>query len=346
MLRTAPAPTVPRARAAPPSSGDPGAHLGLRTWKDPHGAGTIAYAEVPGARVTAGVPRAALERLAALFSAFSADCRARGLRPVHFGVPGPVLEFLETPVGLLHLGDLPVFDLARWGADASQPSGIRAQARRAARHGARVRHLDAPPHDPSSLIACRDAWLRAKPLPPLGFMTTPFHFDPWPAEGVFVAERDGDVIGFLVASRALFGDVLRVDAVARVPGAPNGTAELLVLEAFRRAADAGVRRATLGLAPLSRRAPVGDAGWPGILLRLAARCCSPLYSFAGLEAFKAKFEPDAWVPLYCVGASARLRPADTLAVARAFAGGSLRRYMRAALVRRLRAATRAAQPQA
>lgn len=340
MLRVA---TLPASTVfiAPPAPGAPGAHPGLRAWHDPRGAGAVAYAEVPGARIVAGVPRAEPGQLPSIVSGFEDACRSRGIRVVHFGVPGPVLEFLERPVAGVHLGDLPVFALARWRADATIPAGIRAQTRRALRRGVRIRCLSAPPPDLSPLLACRDAWLCAKPLPPLGFMTTPFVLDPWPGEGVFVAEREGAVVGFLAASRILFGDVLRVDVVARHPDAPNGTAELLVREAFRHAALRGDLHTTLGLAPLSRRGNGGGSrGW-NALVRLAGRACGPLYSFGGLETFKARFRPDAWVPLYCAGSSGRVGVADALAVARAFAGGSLRRYVAAAFSWWLRPGARA-----
>lgn len=325
------------------SSGDSedsghGAHLGLTDWISPSRLGRIAYARVRGYRVAAGVPRVAPENLAPVFSEFTADCRRAGLRPLHFGLPGPALEFLDAERARWHVGDLPLFDLARWREDARIPASIRTQAQRARNHGVRVRHLAFAPHAPAesdALGAAMKEWLQGKPIPPLRFLTTPFLLQPWPREGVFVAEteRDGryEVAGVLVASRALFGEVFRVDAVIRTPGAPNGCAELLVREAFRHAALQGLERATLGLAPLSRRSGVRPSGWPDRLSSLARRLGSRWYSFEGLEAFKAKFAPDAWVPLYCVAPGRRFSPRDMVAVARAFAGGSLRRYARRTL---------------
>jgi lysylphosphatidylglycerol synthetase-like protein (DUF2156 family) len=287
--------------------------------------------------VTAGAPRAASDRIATLFAEFSKDCERSDLRRVHFGLPGPMLEFLDTPSARVHVGDLPIFGLDRWRSEASMPRAIRAQMRRARNQGVTVRHLADPPSNPAPLRDCLHRWLRAKPLPPMGFMTTPHLFDPWPREGVWVAERGDETVGFLSSSRALFGNVLRVDAVGRAPDAPNGCAELLVAEAFRQAAcraaehgEGELGRATLGLAPLSRRSGARDPGAQGaafrMLLGVSRRLASPLYSFAGLETFKAKFAPDAWIPLYAVAPGRGFGPRDALAVARAFAGGSLARY--------------------
>jgi phosphatidylglycerol lysyltransferase len=312
-----------------------GAHLGLSRWTSPSGRGGFHYTDVKGYRVTAGLPHAASSDLQALHAEFANDCRSAGRKPLHFGMTNVALEF--TPSGEArarwHIGDLPVFDLDRWRDDATIPAIIRTQAQRARRRDVTVRHVSARPRD-GELNALRTVlrhWLQGKSLPPLRFMTTPFLFDPWPDEGVFVAEQGGKVVGILVASRALFGTMYRVDAVVRGPGAPNGTAELLVADAFRNASGRGITYATLGLAPLARRSGTRTRGWQNRLSGIVRGLGEPFYSFAGLEAFKAKFHPDAWLPLYCAASGPRFTPADILAVARAFAGGSIRRYAAAAL---------------
>lgn len=333
--------------ASPPRAlHDPSAaaHLGLRVWRSvPEGA-AVFYAEVKGYRLTAGLPCAPPSQRGALHRAFAHDCMRSGLRALHFGVfagnsgggerDAPASARADDP-SCWHLGDLPVFDLARWRDDAAIPAAIRAQTRRARRQGVVVRHWATPPDAASraALRAVRDAWMRAKPLPPLAFMTTPYLFEPWPREGVFIAEVRGRLVGFLVASCGLFGDLLRVDALARVPGAPNGTAELLVREVFRWATRRGVARATLGLAPLSRRSGAGMRGWRRVVFGGVRRAGASLYSFAGLEAFKARFAPDAWLPLYAVAPGRAFGPRDLCAIARAFAGGSLRRFVVRALRR-------------
>ena len=316
-----------------------GAHLGLRAWHSPTGAGSLAYVETAGCRVVAGAPRVRGGDPAAVFAEFADDCTRHGLRRVHFGLPGPMRASLGKPASHLRIGDLPLFDLNRWRHDASMPSGIRAQAHRAPRRGVAVRFLPHPPGDPRSLRACLQGWLRAKSLPPLGFLTTPFLLDPWPQEGVWVAERGNVTVGFLASSRVLFGGTLRVDAVGRAPDAPNGTTELPVVEAFRAAAERGVTRATLGLAPLARRAGLHDRGAKAAIHEavsaLSRRLLSPLYSFEGLESYKAKFAPDDWLPLYCSAPGRFVGPRDVLAIARAFAGGSLRAYAARSLAWRL-----------
>src|SRR5690606_16762398 len=81
---------------------------------------------------------------------------------------------------------------------------------------------------------------------------------------------------------------------------------------------ADIAHVTFGLAPLA-----GDVGpW----LRAARRWGRLMYDFDGLRAFKAKFTPSAWEPIYLAhprGRSAALAVVDALA---AFARGGLLRF--------------------
>lgn len=309
-------------------------HLGLKLWKSPQGLGSLAYLDVGRRRVAAGEPHVVAPPLSRLLREFERACDLDGFKPLYFGLPGNALFALDPLErrGRWHVGDLPVFDLERWLKPERVPAGIRAQANRARNQGVTVAHWREPPADRGPLDACLRAWLEDKALPPLGFVTTPWLFDPWPDQGVFIALKEGRITGFLTGSLALFPDLWRVDAVARDPRAPNGTAELLVVEAFRHASEMCYEKATLGLAPLARRSSAPTSGWVDHLTKVVRGVGLPGYSLRGLEVFKAKFRPDAWRPLYCVSGGGKLTPADVLAVARAFSGGSLLRYAgRAAL---------------
>jgi phosphatidylglycerol lysyltransferase len=134
----------------------------------------------------------------------------------------------------------------------------------------------------------------------------------------FVAERGGRVIAFLgvipiYARRGWFFEDFLRDA-----DAPNGTVELLIDAGMRAAAADGVPFVTLGFVPLS-----GDVA---PTLRAARRLGRALYDFDGLRAFKAKFAPRAWDPIflsYPKGGSSVLAVVDTLT---AFARGGLLRF--------------------
>ncbi|MEJ7596619.1 MAG: phosphatidylglycerol lysyltransferase domain-containing protein [Kofleriaceae bacterium] len=134
----------------------------------------------------------------------------------------------------------------------------------------------------------------------------------------FVAERAGHVGAFLgiipiyARSGWFFEDFLRDR------DAPNGTVELLVDAGMRAAAAASVPFVTLGQVPL--------AGEVGSWLRAARLLGRSLFDFDGLRAFKAKFKPQAWDPIflsYPPGRSGLIALVDTLT---AFARGGLLRF--------------------
>jgi phosphatidylglycerol lysyltransferase len=127
---------------------------------------------------------------------------------------------------------------------------------------------------------------------------------------VFVAERDGEVVAFLIASPVPLRRGWLIEQIVRSGSAPNGTAELLIDAAVSVMAARGDGYVTLGLAPLSRRAGVpADDGpvWLRLLLGWARAHLHRFYNFEGLEAFKAKFRPSAWEPIYLISDEPRVR---------------------------------------
>jgi lysylphosphatidylglycerol synthetase-like protein (DUF2156 family) len=82
---------------------------------------------------------------------------------------------------------------------------------------------------------------------------------------------------------------------------------------------------TLGLSPLSQHTSVGvirHPRWLRFLLRWVRLHGARFYNFAGLDAFKAKFNPEAWEPIYAIGQGAAFSPRDLYAIAGAFSGGA------------------------
>ena len=168
-------------------------------------------------------------------------------------------------------------------------------------------------------------WLAARPMAPMGFLVQvdPFTFPEH--RRYFVAERGGAIVAFLgvipIFARGgwFFEDFIR-DATA-----PNGTVELLVDAGMRAAAAERVELVTLGMVPLA-----GDVGpW----LRAARTFGRVLYDFDGLRAFKAKFRPIAWDPIYLACPPERSRLWAIVDTLTAFAHGDLARFGIATLAR-------------
>jgi phosphatidylglycerol lysyltransferase len=293
---------------------------GFRYWFDGEDA-CVGYVDTGSAWVAAGPPVAPVERLAAVATSFVAAARSARRRATWFGTEqrfGDVTGWSQ-----LRIGEQPTWDPAAWPGVVAARKSLREQLRRARAKGVVVRALAAAelaPDHPTrrALDALIARWHASQPIAPMAFLV---QVDPFtaPAERrCFVAERDGAPVGMLgiipiYARRGWF-----FEDFIRDPDAPNGTIELLVDAGMRAAASESIALVTLGLAPLGGEV----TPW----LRGARRLGRALYDFDGLRAFKAKFTPRTWDPIFLTvppRASTLIAVVETL---RAFARGGLLRF--------------------
>jgi phosphatidylglycerol lysyltransferase len=168
-------------------------------------------------------------------------------------------------------------------------------------------------------------WLGSRSMAPMGFLVRVHLFDFAEERRIFVAETAAGLCGLLGLIPVYARDGWFLEDLLRAPDAPNGTSELLIDRAMRETAADGCEYVTLGLAPLA-----GDvAGW----LRAARKFGRHLYDFSGLRAFKAKFLPRRWAPIYLsfpAGGSSYIALYDSLA---AFARGGVLRFGISTLLR-------------
>jgi phosphatidylglycerol lysyltransferase len=225
------------------------------------------------------------------------------------------------------LGAQPAWDPASWGAAVDAHASLRAQLARARNKGVRV--AEWTPRDASAaapLRAVLDAWLATRGLPPLHFLVEPDTLDRLDDRRVWVARRgDDDVVAFTVLSPVPARGGWLAEQFPRAPHAPNGTIELLLDTAARALAADGARYLTLGLAPLAHRdagAVAGEPLWLRGTLGWARAHGRRFYNFAGLEAFKAKFRPERWEPVYAIACGRRFGARTLYAIAGAFGARS------------------------
>jgi phosphatidylglycerol lysyltransferase len=105
---------------------------------------------------------------------------------------------------------------------------------------------------------------------------------------------------------------------------------------MRAVAELGATYATLGLSPLSERgefAPLSQPLWLRVLLRWVRVHGARFYNFIGLDAFKAKFNPINWEPIYGIAEGARFPASALYAIAGAFSGGAPIRLVVRSLLR-------------
>ncbi|WP_164017641.1 DUF2156 domain-containing protein [Pyxidicoccus trucidator] len=305
---------------------------GFRYWFDAAGDACVAYVDTGGAWVAAGAPITSAERIPAVVAGFQSAARAAGRRVCFFATEPRFTELV--PMESLPVGEQPVWDPSHWEDVVRGSRSLREQLRRARSRGVAVREVPAavledPAHPTRrALDGLKSRWLASRRMAPMGFLVQlrPYAFAR--ERRAFAAEVDGTVVGFLAVSPVYAREGWFLQDLLRDPRAPNGTAEALVDAAMRAAAAEGRRYVTLGLAPLS--GPVRP--W----LRLARACGRPLFDFEGLRAFKAKFRPDAWVPIHVAYPQQNGGLAAVYDALRAFARGSLVRFGVATVLRRPR----------
>ncbi len=269
----------------------------------------VPFVDTGGAWVAAGSPIAPPSRALEVAHRFTDAALSQRRRACFFAAE----HLLGGPA--LQIGEQPVWKTARWDEVLRSASSLRYQLRRAQHKGVVVRRLD--PQQLAGGTELRAAvdelsrhWQDLHRMPPMRFLVQlePFAFAS--ERVIYVAERNGRLVGLASAVPVYARRRLFLEDMVRAPDAPNGTVELLV-DAVMRIAD---HELTLGLAPLA-----GDiARW----LRFARWAGGPFYDFDGLRRFKAKLRPHAWEPVYlCTTSGSRLVALrDSL---RAFAGGSL-----------------------
>ena len=159
-------------------------------------------------------------------------------------------------------------------------------------------------------------------MAPLGFLVQVDPLTLLEDHLVHVAEANGQLVGFLSVAPIFSRPGWLFQNLVRAPGAPNGTAELLVDHAMRaahEAADGDVSSmVTLGLAPL--------AGDVVLALRWARSAGAVFFDFEGLRAFKARLRPSRWTPIYLAFPSGQGGVRTVLDVLSAFARGRVLRF--------------------
>jgi len=306
---------------------------GMHHWFSAAGDAVVGWMGHGRTRVVAGAPVCAHARLEQVAHEFEQHARDAGERVIFFAA-GARLEQVMRARGdraIVAMGSLPVWDPLQWDGLVRSHAHLRAQLHRARNKGVHITEWQ--PARATSSGELRDVlahWLARRGLPPMSFLVMPDVLDTLEDRRIFVAQRHGDVVAYLVATPVPARGGWLVEQWPRVSTAPNGTTHLLVDAAMRAFADAGSRYATLGLAPLSMRAFQSrdvQPTWLRLVLQALRAHGSRYYNFRGLDAFKAGMQPAHWEPVYAIGDGPRFTPRTLYAIAGVFSGGAPVRFV-------------------
>lgn len=256
--------------------------------------GFIAYFDSGRAWVVAGAPIAPADQIADILRSFLSNARANGRRVCFFATEQRLLDLAGEQLRSLRIGEQPVWDPGKWDEILKRRRSLREQLRRSRAKGVAVREVTATELEGGltreGIVRVTERWQKARGMAPMDFLVRLELFSFAHDRRCFVAERDGKVVGVAGVVPVSARPGWFIEDLVRDPSAPNGTAELLIDGVMRWADQQGCRWLTLGLAPL--------AGDVSPLLRAARSSGKLLYDFKGLRSYKAKLEPEQWIPIF------------------------------------------------
>ncbi len=297
---------------------------GISRWFSAERDAVVGYVTYGGYRVVAGSPICSAERLESVIDAFEAASRRLGLSTCYFAADERLARRLARrgPLDRILLGAQPVWNPSSWPEILAGKASLRAQLNRARNKEVEVRRWSSErATEHPELHRCLEEWLETRGLPPLHFLVEPETLGRLYDRRVYVAEQCGAVVGFLVASPVPLRNGWLIEQFVRGHAAPNGTTELMLDAAWTDLAELGADYVTLGLSPLSRRAEVEAPQqplWIRVLLGWLRAHGRRFYNFDGLDAFKAKFMPQHWEPIYAITSERKVGVGTLWAISGAF----------------------------
>ncbi|MEA3048568.1 MAG: phosphatidylglycerol lysyltransferase [Sphingomonadales bacterium] len=209
---------------------------------------------------------------------------------------------IEMGLSIVKYGEEASVGLEAFTLEGGTMRGLRQCVRRAEREGAEFELVPASavPAILPELKAVSDAWLSGKGHGEKGFSVGRFDPDYLSRFDCAVVRHEGSIVAFANVWTTQNKAELSVDLMRHADPLPYGAMDLLFARLMLWGRDAGFRRFSLGIAPLSgieaRRLSPAWAKAAAFLFRHGER----VYRFEGLRAYKEKFGP-AWSPRYIAG---------------------------------------------
>ena len=279
---------------------------GVRFWSSPETDGAINFNEFGKVWLVPGEPLAGPDSQAALTDRFLRLASAKG-RTVAFFPASERFAKHSNQLGLrvVKIGSAPYFDLATWSPRGDRAKKARAGTNQAFRAGIRVTKvisIDEKLISEANRL-CK-SWLTTRRSPTkFGWLFSVDLFQHSERKKYFTArDATGRLVGFLAASPIPARQGWYLEDILRLPQAPNGTADLLVVEALKSLKRDGAKLATLGTAPMAMEGTFDSlikcSPRLSQVTRLVATVFTIFYNFDGVRRFKAKFAPSWWESEY------------------------------------------------
>lgn len=264
--------------------------------------GRVAYRVSAGVALAAGEPICHPIDRVALAAEFADFCRGQGWLPACYQVLDEAVDrYRAVGFRALKIGEEAMIDLATFSLVGKKIANVRHCAAHVEREGVRAEmHPDGVDDEETlhGLEAVSAAWLAARPgRGEMGFSMGSFSRKAM-RHTCAAAARDAEgAICAFVTFRRVGASGMVLDLMRRTEAAPSGVIDYLIARACEHFRDAGLREASLSLAPLA--GVEGDGHQPRVewLLGQLYRRGDSLYRYRPLYAFKRKFGP-TWQARY------------------------------------------------
>ena len=302
-------------------------------WADADGTAALAVAHVGRAEVALGDPSGAPAAAASVLDAWLERCRRSDVVPTVYQATDALARrqrargWLSVTVGREAVLDPGAFDLS-----TPRMANLRHTITRSRRGGVStvwsaegVAGLP-DPGTVAGLIALDAAWRRSAG-PSMGF--TVGRFDPravGPSAIAVAHDADGRPTAFCVLRPTGADGGWVLDIMRRERDGVPGALEASLAAAVAGLGALGVRRLSLGLAPLTGLDPASPSRSERWLAR-GARLARPFYNTDGLAFFKDKFAP-VWEPRFLLVPGWTSLPTGVIALLRLHLGGSWGRVVK------------------
>lgn len=311
---------------------------GFRYWIDTELDAAVGFVEHSGVRVVGGAPICAESQLERVLERFESNANG-GV--IYFGAEARLaaMSAHDSRRRIFPIGAQPVWTPSVLLQGFAKRASLRAQLNRARNKDVTTRLL-ASAYNEEPLRVCLREWIERRGLPPLHFLIETETLKDLVDRRVAVAERNGRIIGFIVATPIPARNGWLIEQIVRGQAAPNGTAELMLHDVAVMLEREGAEIVTLGLAPLAKRGSAQVQNAPrwlfGLLSALRAHG-TRFYNFTGLESFKSKFGGETWETVYATTAPGTSLTRALIAVTEAFSAEPIGRFMFRSVWRSVRA---------
>ncbi len=269
----------------------------------PSGRAFLAYRMAGRFAVVLGDPVGPDEEIPPTVRGFRDLCDRNDWRAAfHQTLPDFLTVYRQAGFKKLKIGDEAVVDLAGFSLDGKRMKHLRHEVNQLEKTGVRAVWHD-PPLAAETMAAVRevsDDWLRMPGRRERGFTQGVFDAGEVRETSVFAAVDDaGRVLAFMNVIPSFAPGETTIDLMRHRRDAPEGVMDFLFVNLFRRQAEAGFRRFSLGMAPMSGFREGEEAAGEERLVQAFLQRLNFLFRYEGLLQYKAKFAT-SWEPRYAV----------------------------------------------